>query len=212
MDNIDAILIMGPTCVGKSMVAKELSQESGASCYNIDDLKFFLQMIITEKINKELSYALNYYDFFGKKSTNDLFKEHIEVRKLFSYAIEAVIAHNFHTKTKLILEGSYILPYLGAKKTIMNQSIQEKNIKSVFIAEYDEEFIMQNIINRDNQRGATKGFSHKSKEEQKVLHTFIMKEKEYLLKEAKKYNSTIVKSRPFNTLTNRVKQAISFYK
>lgn len=201
---------MGPTCVGKSIVAKELSEENGAYCYSIDDLKIFLQMIITDKMDKALANALNYSAFFDKKPMDVLVEENIAVRKLFSYAIESIIAHNLHRKTKLILEGSYILPYLGAKKTIMNQKIQTKNIKSVFIIEYDEEFIIQNIIKRDELRGWANGFGSRSKKEQKVLSEFIMREKDYLLKEAKKHNTPIVESRPFNTLTKRVKDALFF--
>lgn len=209
MDKIDTILIMGHTCVGKSIVSKQLSKESGAYCYNIDDLKLFLQMIITDKMDKALLNALNYSLFLEKKSIETLVKESISISKLFSYALESVIAHNLHRKTKLILEGSYILPYLGAKKTIMNQSIQNKNIKSVLIVEKEDEFIIQNIINRDKKKGWVNGFENRNKQEQNILFELIKREKEYLITEAKKYNIPIVESRPFNTLANRVKDALS---
>lgn len=201
---------MGPTCVGKSMLARQLSQESRSYCYSVDDLKMFLEMIVTDKIDKALASALNYSTLFGKKSTEALMRENIAVRKLFSYALESVIAHNLHRKTKLILEGSYILPYLGAKKTIMNQSIKSKNIKSIFIVENDEEFIMQNIINRDEQRRSVNGFLYKNKIEQESMYNFIMAEKKYLLEEANKYNPIIIESRPFDTLASRAKKSIDF--
>lgn len=205
MSNIDTILIMGHTCVGKSIVAKELSKQSGAYCYNIDDLKLFLKMIITDKMDKALVNALNFSSFLEKKPIETLVKENISVSKLFSYALESIIAHNLHTKTKLILEGSHILPYLGAKKTIMNQSIQGKNIQSVLIVEDDNDFIIKNIIDRDKKREYTQGFASKSKKEQSILLELIIREKEYLIEQAKKYDINIIKSRPFNTLVSRIK-------
>jgi 2-phosphoglycerate kinase len=208
MDNIDTILIMGHTCVGKSIVAKKLSEENGAYCYNMDDLKFFLQAIITDKMDKSLANALNYSSFLEKKSIETLIKESISISKLFSHGIEPIIAHNLYTKTKLILEGSYILPYLGAKKTIANQSIQTKNIKSILIFEPDDKFIIQNIINRDKQRGCKIGFEYQNKTKQNILFELIIREKKYLLEEAKKYNIKIIESRPFDTLFDRVKRVL----
>ena len=209
-NDIDTILIMGHTCVGKTTVSRELSKKNGASVYGVDDLKIFLQMIGSagsEVLNPTLVNALVAFTDSGKRKTLEtLVRENMALSQMFSYGLEHIIHKNLVLNDKLIVEGQHILPSLQAKKTIMSKSIEKKIIRSVVIVENEDEYIMPSIINRHREKMRNHNLEINSKET--TMLAMIVRERDYLIAEAKKYNINIVESRPLSTLTQRVEYAL----
>lgn len=121
-NDIDTILIMGPTCVGKTTVSRELSKKNGASVYSVDDVKIFLQRIgsaSSKVLSPALSSALvTFPNNIKKKALETLVQENMALGKMFSYGLEHIIYKNLSLNDKLIVEGQHILPYLQAKKQL----------------------------------------------------------------------------------------------
>lgn len=88
----------------------------------------------------------------------------------------------------------------------MCKNIGKKIIRSVVIVESEDEYIMPSIINRYEKK--IRDHDLEINTEKTTMLDMIVRERDYLIAEAKKYNINIVESRPLSTLTQRVEYAL----
>ena len=200
---------MGHSCSGKTVLAKELAMKHNAYCYMMDDFRYFLREIITPKINQGLYNALeDNYAITSQWSLQKRWQYHLELSKYLCHYVEVNLAHHLSVRSSIVLEGVYLLPRMADKKVLMYQSLAKKKVKSVVLVEHDDEWIYKSLIGRDRTRHCAVTLDKRPIAEQKSILQMIQMQRDYLLQNAPKHNVPVVASRPYDTLLQRVSEAI----
>lgn len=194
------LLIGGPSGVGKTLVARQLGLCFGAPWLQVDDLR--LSLIRSGAI---LPNGNDYLHFFETddawKGTPQTFQDGlIAMSNVMSPSVEVVIENHVDTNVPIIVEGDAIVPSL-----LMRPSIQRriKDVRIVFIIEQDEDALLSNMLARG------RGADTLTIQEQRIEAHAKWMYGQWLVEEARSYHVPVVVSRPWETLIERIVDAIT---
>jgi 2-phosphoglycerate kinase len=195
------LLIGGSSGVSKTLAAMEVARRYSVACSLVDDFRLVLQRMTTPAQEPVLHFFTGTEDVW-KRSPEELCERLIEVGKLMSSCLEIVIAHHVATGLPLVLEGDGIVPSLAAQHSFSGLDVGPGQVHSVFLHEHDEEVIAANM------RGRGRGFQHNTKAEQQTQARMSYLYGEWLRQQALTLNQPVVESRPWDTLVERMIEAI----
>jgi 2-phosphoglycerate kinase len=189
------------------MVARTLARQLGLSVFLADDIRMAIQQVTTPAEQPGIHYFTAHPTIWQKPS-EDLCNGFITVGKAMTRPLAVNIAHHVFVEGSgpLIIEGDAILPSLAAQRDFSNLHFTPapvgSEVRSVFLVEPDEEVVMRNMLARG------RGFGSVSRKEQEAIARASWLYGHWLRRQADYYDLPIVESRPWETLVERVLQAV----
>lgn len=191
-------MIGGSSGVGKTVVAHKLAKHLSISLLLVDDIRIAIQQVTTFETNPELHIFLNYQAEQWRNSQS-IYDDWITVGKAIAKPLQAIVDH--HRKVPeagpIIIEGDGILPLAG------NQIFEQKDVRSIFIVEKNEEQILNNLRSRG------RGFNDGGELEQQGFARASWLYGQWLSQEAKKLGLPVINSQPQQTIFERLLSSIS---
>ncbi len=199
------LLIGGSSGAGKTMVAQAISRRLGRSILLADDIRLAIQQVTTPAEQPGIHYLLAHPTIW-QKPPEALCDGFITVGKAMARPLSAAIAHHVFMESAgpAIIKGGDILPELAARRDFSHMhfapAVVTNEVRSVFIIEPDEEALLSNLRQRGFDKGSTKG--------QETFACACWLYGHWLRRQADHYDLPIVEARPWETLVERVLQAI----
>ena len=206
--NWQVLLIGGGSGVGKTVITRALARQLGVFLLSADDVRLALQHTTTPEQQPALHLFWENREVW-QQSPEVLCNGLIEVGKVVSHALEIIVAHHIALKDvgAVIIEGDGILPGFAALDHLEDlpffAGLSVKNeLRSVFLYEPDEQVLFANM----RKRG--RGFASFSPSEQQTQVRMSWLYGQWLRQEALKYGLPVVESRPWDTVIERMLDAI----
>ena len=202
------LLIGGSSGVGKTRVAQALARRLGLSVLLADDIRMSIQQVTTPAEQPGIHYFLAHPTIW-QKPPEAICDGFIAVGSALARPLAVNIAHHVFEESAgpVIIEGDGILPALAARRDFSNKHFAPapvtNEVRAVFLVEPDEEVAMQKL------RPRGRSFDHLSLKEQEAFARASWLYGQWLRRQAGRYQLPIVESRPWETLVERVLQAVS---
>lgn len=201
------LLIGGSSGVGKTGIARTIARRLGLSVLLVDDIRMSIQQMTTPAEQPGIHYFLAHPTIWQKppEAVCDGF---IAVSNALERPLAVTIAHHVFVEIAgpVIIAGDGILPALAARRDFSNMHFTPapvtNEVRAVFLVEPDEEVMIENMRRRGH------GFDHFSLKEQETFARASWLYGQWLRRQADRYELPIVEPRPWETLLERVFQAI----
>lgn len=183
----DVLLMGGAAGTGKTSISYRIAQHFGVGITEVDDFQVILEALTTPDQQPILHFWRTHPEAaeFPPEKIVDLT---ILVARVMAPALEAVIANHLESRTPVVLEGDYLLPSLVTV---------DPRVRAIFLYEDDAGQIARNFLRREPEAG-----------EQSKRAGVSWLYGNWLKSEAKKFGAAVVPARPWDTLFERVLQAI----
>ncbi len=175
------ILIGGAPTTGKSTLAKDLAKHFDIPWISTDQIREIMKAVAKEEEYKNIfnTKGFNVKSFYKKYSPKEISNMEFEQGKEVWKGVKALIKHGWVWRDGFVLEGLNILP------SLINRDFKDdKNIKSVFLIDKNEERIRKVIFERGLWDDPEKYPDYIKESEIEWVKLFNDK----ITKEAKKYN------------------------
>ena len=191
--NWKVLLIGGSSGVGKTVVARELSNHLSISLLLLDDVRVALQQATSNETNPELHVFLNYQTEQWRNSES-IYADWITVAKAMVKPLNAIISHHIIVPDvgAIIIEGDGILPIISS------QVLGLKDVCTVFIVEQNEKQLLHNLQSR------RRGFSDWNTPEQVGFAHASWLYGQWLAQEAIKLGLPVIHAQPQQTMLERL--------
>jgi len=189
------LLIGGASGVGKTSVSYRLAQHCGVSLTEVDDFQ-----IILERMTSPCQYpVLHYWRTHRREALRMTEAEQLDhtlrYSDVMSKALEPVIGNHIESRTPVVLEGDFILPSLAVRRMYGDVHALGQ-VRAVFIYEPDERQLFENYLAREGEQ-----------QPRRAHMSFLFSE--WLRKEASRLGLPTVAARPWNTVLERVTDALT---
>ena len=184
------------------MVAKHLERRLGMSWIQVDDLRLALQRsrVVLPRNTEDLYYFLDTPDVW-QQPPETLRNRLIAVAAAMCPGVEVVVEHHVDQCLPAVIEGDGILPEIMARASVCTRA-KAGHVRAAFLVEPDEEAILANMIARG------RGFDSQTEPEQRTIARTSWLYGQSLSLEARRYSLPVVEPRPWETLPQRVLEAI----
>jgi 2-phosphoglycerate kinase len=194
------LMIGGGSGTGKTVLAHQLARRLGVALTQVDDIRLALQRMTAPAEQPALHYFLSTPDVWDRPA-DELSDRLIQVGRVVSRALEAVIAHHLDTPYPLILEGDGIVPALAVQSTMLG--FDASTVRALFLFEQAEDVILANMMERG------RGFDQQHVTEQRTQARMAWLYGRWLRTEAERFGLPVVNAGPRETLLDRAIAAIA---
>jgi 2-phosphoglycerate kinase len=191
----DVLLLGGAAGTGKTRVSYRLARLFGVGITEVDDFQVVLERMTTPQQQPELHFWRTHPDPASLKA-EEIQAQGVEVLRVMSVALEAVIENHLESGTAVVLEGDFIDPEL-AVRTSFGEEPAAGRVRALFLVEPDERQLLENFLTREPSMGPQTIRAQVSR-----LHS------ERFRRECKLLGVPCIEARPWNTLLDRVLAAI----
>jgi 2-phosphoglycerate kinase len=192
----DVLLIGGASGTGKTSVSYSLARHFDIGITEVDDLYIVLERLTTPEQQPLVHYWRTNPEAVHL-STEEILDLHIAVSRVLSLAIQAVIVNHLETQAPIVLEGDYLLPETMHWQE-NPQFPRTERVKGVFLYEPDEKQILQNFSSRESGEG-----------EQMRRARVSWLYGQWLKEECQRLGLPALPARPWDTLEDRIREAIT---
>jgi 2-phosphoglycerate kinase len=198
-----ALLLMGPSGVGKTTAAQTLAGRYGVPWLGADDVRIALQRVARPCHHPDLHFFLTTPDVWSLP-VPQLVDGWIGVARVVSSALEEIIAHHLAVSAvgPLIIEGDGILPALAARASFGGIHAAPGCIQGVLVDEPDADALLQQMLLRG------RGFAIEPSATQRAMALAACQFGRWLRAEADRHTIPVVPSRPLSTLADRIEVAL----
>lgn len=182
------LLIGGSSGVGKSHLARQLSEHYKAPLTEVDDIRIALQQIAAREKYPDLFYFVDNPNFLEKLTEEAFAEKLLSVGEVVWKSLQVLISKHIALKEKVIFEGDGIIPNLLSEAN-------SSGVKAVFV--YDD---IESIKNRQSERNRH-GEASKNIEKNSLC-SFTYGEE--IRKQAESNGFLVIKASPIDTLFERV--------
>lgn len=196
-------MVFGASGIGKSTTVAEIGRRYGISWLQVDDLRLALQY--SRVTLPERTEALYYFDEtpdVWTRTPAELRQAFIDVAEVLVPALRAVIHSHVVTDVPMVIEGDGVLPSL-AKDPLLELLVESGVIRFCCIATPGVDELVQNMLARG--RGVDPVVTDRPRAQATANEVFGT----WLESEASRLGIPVVPSRPFDTLADRIIEAIS---
>ena len=191
--NWKVLLIGGSSGVGKTVVARELSNYLSLSLLLLDDVRLALQQATSTETNPDLHVFLN-YETEQWRNSESIYADWITVGQAMVKPLNAIISHHIIVPDvgAIIVEGDGILPM------VRKQFLEPKDVCTVFIVEQNEKQLLHNLQSRG------RGFDDWDKMQQEGFAHASWLYGQWLAQEANKLGLPVINAGPQKTILERL--------
>ncbi len=190
------LLLGGASGVGKSSISYRLARHFGAGLTEVDDF----QVLLLKMTTPEQQPALHFWWTHPAPETltaEEIMTQGLDIGRVMSIGLEAVIANHLVAGTSVVLEGDFIHPDLAARASFGDQP-NGGRVRAVFLHEADEDQLVENYLRREPA------------DEPQLLRARVSVLKSRWLKhEAERLGVPVVEARPWDTVFDRVLAAVA---
>lgn len=190
-----ALLIGGPSGVGKSTAAAALARQLGMPWLQVDDLRLALQFggLVPRERHPELFFFL---DRGERPVTPEAYRDGlIAVGRVIAGALDIVVESHIATGVPIIIEGDGILPDIAAR---IVGTFGECQVRAVFIVEHDADVLRANMLSRG--RGIDPNAAHQRQADMRGVALFS----DWIEREARRHNLPMLAPTPWQSLARRI--------
>lgn len=191
------LLIGGCSGTGKSTLGPAIAHKYKAELGRVDDYRMALQSATKPKYHPELHFFISSpgvpKDGIWENPPEVLYDALLKVGKFVSSMMEVVIEHHLHTGNRIVLEGDGIIPEM----VFRIKSKYKDKLRSVFLYESDRDFFFKRDMPAEEENSILNL-------EKMVIRTMHWLYGQWLVEEAGKRDMMIIRSRPWDTLYDRV--------
>src|SRR5262249_17686727 len=188
------LLLGGASGVGKTQVSYRLARHYDAGLTEVDDFQIVLEHMTTP----EQQPVLHLWRTRPEETRRMTEEQHVafslEYARVMATALEPVIANHIETRTRIVLEGDFILPSLAVRPRYRDVEAGAR-VQAVFLYEDDEAQIRRNYLEREG-------------EEQLLRARVSWLVGDWLRREATRLGVPAVAARPWGTVLERVIAAV----
>ncbi|HYN89497.1 MAG TPA: hypothetical protein VER55_13265 [Ardenticatenaceae bacterium] len=191
------LLLGGPSGTGKTAVSYSLARYFGIGITEVDDFQVLLETMTTPEQQPVLHFWRT-HPAPDQLSAVEIMEQGLDVGRVMSPGLEAVIANHLEERTPVLLEGDFIHPSLAAQPGFAGQP-NDGQVRAVFLYEEDERQLLRNFLQREPESGpqATRA---------RVSWLYG----QWLKREAERHQIPALPARPWDTLFDRIVAAISY--
>lgn len=182
--------------MGKSRVAAQLARESGAFIVEFDDVVSAVQTITTA----EQHPGLHRFDDVSDASRLDserVVELQIATANALEPAVLGVVRNRLTIDVPAVVEGDYLTP-AAAVRAIRESAAAGRSVRAVFLHEEDTARVTANYAEREPEGG-----------DQSRRADVSVRYSRWLAGEAELHALPVVNCRPWDTLSQRIRQALS---
>jgi 2-phosphoglycerate kinase len=191
----DLLLVGGGAGTGKSRVASRLAQHFAVGISSVDDFQIVLEHTTTPEHQPAIHFWRTHPDP-DRLSAEEIMLQGLEVARVMTSGLEAVIADHLRTQVPLVLEGDFIAPALAAQTSFDGEQ-NDGRVRAVFLYEPDEMQILHNFSQREPAVG-----------EQTKRARVSWLQGQWLERECERLDLAVLTTRPWQTLLERVLEAV----
>ena len=192
----DVLLIGGASGTGKTTVASRLAHHFEIGIGAVDDFQTILERMTTAEQQPVLHFWRTHPDP-DLLSAEVIMRQGLEVARLMSSGLEAVIADHLKTQVPIVLEGDFIAPALAAQTSFCGEP-NDGRVRPVFLYELDEGQILRNFSERESEAGA---------QIKRARVSWL--QGQWLASECGQRGIPILTARPWETLFDRILRALT---
>jgi len=197
------LVLLGAGGTGKSTAARQIAQDMGTTWMQVDDLRLGLQS--SRAILPERSDRLYWFEStpgFWSRPVDDVLRAFIDVATVMVPAVRVVIDSHVVTGVPMVIEGDGILPSL-VNDPVVRPWVETGKVQFCCVAAGSVDELTENMLERG--RG-----DHLHDRERVVMHARAnLAFNHWLVNAAEALGVPVVPSRPFDTLTDRIREAIT---
>jgi 2-phosphoglycerate kinase len=190
----EVLLIGGASGSGKTSISYRLADHFKVGITEVDDFQVILERMTTPEQQPELHWWRTHPEAINLPAT-EIVQHTIAVCRAMAPALEAVIANHLKSHAPVVLEGDFVLPALVAQTSFCGYP-SNAQVKAIVIEEDDEQQLLSNFAERESAVQAVRA---------RVSWLYGR----WLKQEAEASGAIVVPSRPWDTLFERVLQAIA---
>jgi 2-phosphoglycerate kinase len=188
------LLIGGASGSGKTSVSYRLANHFKIGITEVDDFQVILERMTTPEQQPELHFWRTHPDAIHLPA-DEIVQHLIALSRVMASALEAVIANHLESRTPVILDGDFILPALAAQPNFYGHPNDEQ-VRAILIYEDNEQQLLENFAERESSLQPSRARAS-------------WQYGRWLKQEAEASGAIVIPSRPWETLFERVLQAIA---
>ena len=194
------LLIGGHSATGKTIAAERIGLSLGVSWMMVDDLRLAFQRARVALPSGTEALYFDKQPHFWRRPPEEQCDALIAVGEIMSAPLEAVVENHVDQSAPIVIEGDGILPSLLSRPPVLERAAA---IRAAFLVEPDESAVLANMLARGRHIA---GMTQKElRNEARAKWMFG----QWLAAEASRYNLPVVEPRPWETLTERLIDAVS---
>ena len=194
------LLIGGHSATGKTIAAERIGLSLGVSWMMVDDLRLAFQRARVALPSGTEALYFDKQPHFWRRPPEEQCDALIAVGEVMSAPLEAVVENHVDQSAPIVIEGDGILPSLLSRPPVLERAAA---IRAAFLVEPDESAVLANMLARGRHIA---GMTQKElRNEARAKWMFG----QWLAAEASRYNLPVVEPRPWETLTERLIDAVS---
>jgi 2-phosphoglycerate kinase len=160
----------------------------------VDDFQVVLERMTTPEQQPAIHFWRTHPDP-DRLSAPEIMRQGLEVARVMTTALEAVIADHLETQVPIVLEGDFIEPALVARTS--SWEANRRRVRAVFLHEADEQQILLNFSQREPEAG-----------EQAKRARVSWLYGQWLMRECQPLGIPVLPARPWLTLLTRILEAL----
>ena len=194
------LLIGGHSASGKTTVAAQIGRFLGIPWMMVDDLRLAFQRARARLPEGTDALHFDQTPHFWRRPPEKLCDALIAVGEVMFAPLEVVVENHVDQAAPIVIEGDGILPSLLSRPPLLERSA---TIRAAFLVEPEESKILENTLARG------KGFvAGRTDAELRADARARWLFGQWLTQEAERYDLPVVEPRPWETLAERLLEAI----
>jgi len=197
------LVLFGASGTGKSTAARQVARASGATWMQVDDLRLALQYSrVTLPEGTDRLYFFETTPDIWTRPVDDLLQAFVDVATVMAPAVRVVIDSHLATGVPMVIEGDGVLPSL-VEDPVLRPWIAAGSLRFCCVAAESRAELIENMVRR--RRG-----DHLEDRKRVTLQANAnLAFNDWLVESSRAPRIPVVASRPFDTLADRIEQAIT---
>ena len=196
-------VLFGASGTGKSTAARQIARASGATWMQVDDLRLALQYSrVTLPEGTDRLYFFETTPGIWIRPVDDLLQAFVDVATVMAPAVRVVIDSHLATGVPMVIEGDGVLPSL-VEDPVLRPWVDTGSLRFCCLAAQSQDELVENMVRRG------RGVHLEDQERVSLQANANLAFNDWLVESSRALNIPVVASRPFDTLTDRIQQAIT---
>ncbi len=197
------LVLYGASGTGKSTAAQKIARAAGATWMQVDDLRLALQYsrVDLPEMTDRLYFFESTTDVWNRPM-DEVLQAFIDVATVVAPAVRVVIDSHLVTGVPMVIEGDGVLPHL-VDDPVLQPWLATGALRICCLAASSRTELIENMVRRG------RGNHLDDRERVARQATVNLAFNDWLVESSRSLRIPVVTSRPFDTLIERIQQAVT---